>query len=159
LRSFSYLTSIVSVNSTSSGSRAGRQDHQRARPVARLGDRRRLAQVHGADLLHGVDDGPGQPVGDLGHLEPDDLQLLGGLREVDEQVQAAPLEPVRELAGVVRGQHDERAVPGPDRPRLGHGHLEVRQHLEEERLELGLGLVDLVHEQHDRPSVDTKRPS
>jgi len=39
-------------------------------------------------------------------------------------------------------------VPGAHRAELGHRHLEVREHLEQERLELGLGLVDLVHEQH-----------
>ena len=40
-------------------------------------------------------------------------------------------------------------MPGPDRSELGHRHLEVGEHLEQERLELGLGLVDLVDQQHD----------
>src|SRR5262252_1002449 len=125
------------------------QDHERARPVERLRDRRELAEVHGADLLHRGDDGPGQLLRNLGHLQPNDLQLVGRRREIDEEVQAPALETVRELARVVRGEDDERDVVGPHRAELGHRHLEVREHLEQERLELRLGLVDLVDEQHD----------
>ena len=36
------------------------------------------------------------------------------------------------------------------RAELGHAHLEVAQDLEQEGLELGVGLVDLVDQQHDR---------
>src|SRR6516162_16124 len=89
------------------------EDHQRARPVERLRHRRQLAQIHRADLLDRGDDGAGELLGDLGHLQADDLQLVGRRREIDEEVQAPPLEAVRELARVVRGEHDERDVLGP----------------------------------------------
>ena len=39
-----------------------------------------------------------------------------------------------------------------DRADLGHGHRVVGEHLEQERLELGVGLVDLVDEQQRRAS-------
>src|SRR5437667_3442168 len=125
------------------------QDHERARPVERLRDRGQLAQIHRADFLDGSDDGPGELVGDLRHLEPDDLQLVRRRRKVDEEVQAPALEAVRELARVVRGEHDERDVLGPDGPELGHRDLEIGEHFEQEGLELGLGLIDLVDQQDD----------
>ena len=43
-----------------------------------------------------------------------------------------------------------RALVRLDRPELGNGDLEVREHLEQERLELLVGAVDLVDQQHDR---------
>src|SRR5882672_8458049 len=73
------------------------QDHQRARPVQRLRDRRELAKIHRADLLDRRDDGPRQLVRDLRNFQPDDLQLVRRRRKVDEEVQAPALEPVREL--------------------------------------------------------------
>ena len=42
-------------------------------------------------------------------------------------------------------------------PSSGHGHREVRQDLEEERLELVVGAVELVHEQ-DGPGAGANRP-
>src|SRR2546427_2522151 len=128
----------------------GVEDHERARPVERLRDRRELAEVHRANLLDGGNDRPGQMLGDFRHLQADDLQLVGRRRKVDEQMQAPAFESVGELPGVVRRQDDERDVLGPHRSELGHRHLEVREHLEQERLELGLGLVDFVDEQDDR---------
>ena len=55
-----------------------------------------------------------------------------------------------ELARAVRRQHDRRLVRlGADRPDLRDRDLEVREHLEQERLELLVGTVDLVDQQHD----------
>jgi hypothetical protein len=54
-----------------------------------------------------------------------------------------------QLARAVGGEHDERALPGGDRPQLGDGDLEVREQLEQEGLELVVGPVDLVDEQDD----------
>ena len=76
------------------------------------------------------------------------LELL--VREVDVEVQAAALERVGHLARVVRGEDHERHVLRLDRAELGHAHLEVREHLEQERLELRVGLVDLVDQQQRR---------
>src|SRR5918996_988866 len=89
----------------------GVEDHQGAGPVDRLRHRRRLAQIQRPDLLDGGHHRAGQPLGGLGHLEPDDVQLVGRGRKIDEQVQAAPLETIAQLTGVVRGEHDERDVP------------------------------------------------
>jgi hypothetical protein len=62
-------------------------------------------------------------------------------------VDAAPAQGVVELARAVRGEDHERALGGPDRPDLGDRHLEVGEELEQERLELVVGAVDLVDEQ------------
>ena len=91
----------------------------------------------------------GEALRDLGNFEADDRQLLVGRREVDEEMEAPPLEPVRELPRVVRGQDHERDVGRLDRPELRHRHLEIREDLQQEGLELRLGLVDLVDEQDD----------
>ena len=55
---------------------------------------------------------------------------------VDPEVEAAPAEGVRQVARAVRGQDDVRPVRGRDGPDLRDRHLEVRQDLEEEALEL-----------------------
>ena len=70
------------------------------------------------------------------------------VREVDPVVEAAPLERVVELARPVRGDHDGGGVVGGDRAELGHRDREVGEHLEQERLELVVGTVELVDEQH-----------
>ena len=82
-----------------------------------------------------------------------DLELLAGI--VDVEVQAAPLEGVAHLPGVVGGQEDQGLlVARRDGSDLGDGHLEVREHLEQEGLELGIRLVHLVHEQQRSASSD-----
>ena len=63
---------------------------------------------------------------------------------------AAPLERVVELAGPVRGQHDRGHATRANRPELGNRDLEVREDLEQERLELLVRAVDLVDQEHDR---------
>jgi hypothetical protein len=62
-------------------------------------------------------------------------------------VEATALQGIVDLAGPVRGQDHDRNVLGPDGAELGHGHLEVGEDLEEERLELLVGSVDLVDEE------------
>jgi hypothetical protein len=69
-------------------------------------------------------------------------------------VQAAPLERIVQLARAVGGQHDERALRCGDRlAELGDRDLEVAEQLEQEGLELVVGAVDLVDEQHHRAVV------
>ena len=55
-----------------------------------------------------------------------------------------------QLAGAVGGEHDDRRRGRGDGAELGDRHLPGRQHLEQERLELVVGPVDLVDEQHRR---------
>ena len=110
------------------------------------------------------DDVRGEPLGHAGNLQADDLQLLSTIREVDEEMEATPLQRVGHLARVVAREHDERDVPRAERAELRYAHLEVGEHLKEERLELGVGLVDLVDQQdarllrrdgpHQRPRQD-----
>src|SRR6185503_2147805 len=78
---------------------------------------------------------------EIGHLEADDLGLLLRSGEVDEEVQAAAQQRLRQLARAVRGEYDDGPMPRRQRAELGHAHLEVAQHLEQERLELRIALV------------------
>ncbi len=70
---------------------------------------------------------------------------------VDPVVEASTLERIVEVAGAVRRQHDDRRVLGALRAELGDRHRRLRQELEQERLELVVGAVDLVDQQHRRP--------
>ena len=65
-------------------------------------------------------------------------------------IQAAPLQRVVELAGAVGGDDDDRRHGGADRAELGNGHLKVGQQLEQKPLELLVGAIELVDEQHRR---------
>ena len=85
-----------------------------------------------------------------GHAQPDDLDLALDRRVPDPVEERAPLERVVQLARAVRGEDDRRLAPRADRPELGDRDLEVREHLEQERLELLVGAVDLVDQQDDR---------
>ena len=78
-----------------------------------------------------------------------DLRLARGRRVVDPVVEAAALERVVQLARPVRGHDDERPPLRRDRAELGDRNLEVRQELEQERLELVVGAIDLVDQEHD----------
>ena len=52
------------------------------------------------------------------------------------------------LPGTVGGYDDRRRVFCLESPKLGNGYLEVRQHLKEETLELLVGAVQFVDQQH-----------
>ena len=72
-------------------------------------------------------------------------------RVVDPVVEAAALERVVQVAGAVGGEHDDRRERGRDGADLGDGDGRLGQQLEQERLELVVGAVDLVDQQHGRP--------
>ena len=124
------------------------EQHERARPVERLGDRRRLAQLERAQRAHDAGHLVGQLLADAGHLGPHDLALAVEVRVVDVQVQAAALERLGELAGVVRGEEDHGQLRGAHGAELGDRHLVLREDLEQQRLGLELDAVDLVDEEH-----------
>ncbi len=65
------------------------------------------------------------------------------------QVEAAPLQGLRELACVVRRQVDERDSCRAHRAQLRYGHLVLGQHLEKQGLRLELQPVNLVYEKDD----------
>ena len=93
---------------------------------------------------------PASPTTPL-HAAAHDLHLALRSRVVDPVVEAAALDRVVQVARAVRGQHDDRRVRGADRAELGDRHAGVRQQLEQERLEVVVGAVDLVDQQHRRP--------
>jgi hypothetical protein len=57
---------------------------------------------------------------------------------------------LRQLPGGVGGEHDQGPLGAGDGAQLGDRHLEVRQHLQQQRLGLHLDPVDLVDQQHHR---------
>jgi hypothetical protein len=66
-------------------------------------------------------------------------------------VEAPPLDGVVEVAGPVRGEDDDRWMRGADRPELGDRDAGVREQLQQERLEVVVGPVDLIDQQDRRP--------
>ena len=78
------------------------------------------------------------------------------VRVVDPVVEAPALEGVVQLAGAVGGQHHDRRLLGRDRADLRDRHRGVGEHLEQEGLELLVGPVQLVHQQH-RPGSRAHR--
>src|SRR5699024_8623201 len=89
----------------------------------------------------------GQPVVEFRHPGGEDLALQLGRREVEVQVEATSLERLGQLAGRVGGEHHERASGGLYGPEFGDGHREVAEDLQQQALDLDVGLVDLVDEQ------------
>ena len=126
---------------------------ERLRPVDRLGHAGGLGQIHRAQALH---EGRGlgrEHLGHAGHARAHDRDLALERRVPDPVVDAAPLERVVQLAGAVRRQDHDRALLRRDRADLGDRDLEVGEQLEQERLELAVGAVDLVDQQHGRHDV------
>src|SRR5271167_1093553 len=117
-------------------------------PVDGFRHPRRLSQVELAEPVDGGDDLAGQRRGDAGFPDQDDLDLAFGGRVVDPVVKAAPLQRVVQFPGPVGGEHHERRALRLDGADLGDADLEVRQHLKQEGLELVVGPVDLVDQQH-----------
>ena len=85
-----------------------------------------------------------------GIADLDDLDLAVDRRMADPVEERAPLEGVVQLARPVGGEDHRRLAAGADRAELGDRDLEVGEHLEQERLELLVGAVDLVDQEHDR---------
>ena len=85
-----------------------------ARPVEGLGDARGLAQVEPAEAGDETRHLRGEARVQVGDLQGDDLRLLLRPGEVDEEMQAAPDEGLREVARAVGGEDDDGAVAGAD---------------------------------------------
>jgi hypothetical protein len=122
----------------------------RACPVDALGDARCLLQLERAQRADRPDQLLGERIDHLGHPAQHDRLLALGVGVVEVQEQAAALECLGQLTGRVRGQHDEGLAGRLDRAELGNGDLEVREHLEQQALDLDVGLVGLVDEQNRR---------
>src|SRR6516162_9750732 len=70
--------------------------HQRARPVDRLRDRRRLLEVEVANRVDDLGDLFGERAVDLGHADAHDLLFAVDVGVVDVQEEAPPLQCLRE---------------------------------------------------------------
>jgi hypothetical protein len=84
----------------------------------------------------------------LGRVQVHNLELALNVRVIEPEVEAAALECLRQLARVVGREQHQRVRASLDHAELWDRDLEVREHLEEHRLELLVGLVDLVDQQH-----------
>src|SRR5579885_304172 len=121
--------------------------HQGARPIERLGDRGRL--LH-AGLANRTDEARRllrQARIELGNLELDYPAFLIDRGKIDEQMKTTTAERLRELAGAIRGQHHRGMLARPDGAELRDADLEIGEQLEQEGLELLVGLVHLVDQQ------------
>src|SRR5262245_18880661 len=133
---------------------AGRPEHvQRPGPADGFRDTRRLGQIEAAQPVHPASDLAGQDLRGGRHPAPDDRRDAPGVRVVDPVVEAAPLERVVQVTSPVRGQHDDRAEPGPAGAEFRDGDRRFGEQLEQEGLELVVAAVHLVDQQHGRPGA------
>ncbi len=134
------------------GQVAHAQGLQGRHPVQGLGDGGLFQNgVAGAQAV----DCPGhlyrQVLVDVGQLGADDGHLLLHVRVLEVEVGAPPPQGLAEGPGPVGREHHEGDGPGPHHPYLGDGDLHLAEQLQQKGLELLVGLVDLVDEQHHRP--------
>ena len=85
------------------------------------------------------------------HALADDRQLLLERRVLDPLIQAAPLQRVVDLARAVRREDHQRRLGRAHGAELGNRDLELGEQLEQIALELFVGAIDLVDQQHRRP--------
>src|ERR687889_1609628 len=123
---------------------------ERFGPIEGLGDARWFVEVHSAHLLRRRRDLAGQSFLGVGDSEAYDLDLPLEAGVLYVMVEAAALERVVDLPGSVGGQNGDRRTFGPDGAQLGYSDCEVREDLQQECLELVVGAVHLVYEQHWR---------
>src|ERR671921_73277 len=128
----------------------GAEGDERLGPVEGLGHARWFVEIHRAHLLRRRGDLAGQPLLGVGHPEAYDLDLPLEAWVLDVMVEAAALEGVVDLPGAVGGQDGHGRAFGHDGTELGDRDGEVREDLQQERLELVVGAVHLVYEQYGR---------
>src|SRR5438105_7451188 len=112
------------------------EEEQGPGPVECLGDGGVLLQLQRPQRAHDAHDLVGQVLGDPRDPGQHDLLLPFQVGIVDVQVEAAPLERLGQLTGVVRRQEDQGDLAGRDRSQLRYRHLVVGQDLEQERFGL-----------------------
>ena len=98
---------------------------------------------------------------DAGLAGEKNRRLAIDVGKIEIMVEAAAAQRVGEFAGGVRGQDHARDRERADDAEFGNRDLEVRQQLEQERLEFLVGAVDLVDQQHRRrlaPDGAEQRP-
>ena len=130
---------------------------ERLRPVDRLRDTGRLVELEVAQRLDRGRDVARERVGNLRRAQPDDRELALEVGMRDPVVEAAALQRVVHVARAVRREHDDRRHLGAHDAELGHRDRPVGEDLEQERLELVVGAVDLVDQQHRRDRAVVRR--
>src|SRR5262249_25289403 len=128
------------------------ESYQRLQPVQRLGNAWRLEEVFAAQGLHEGDDLAGKLLRGGGHAGQNNGVLLLQRGVLNPVVQAAAAQRIVDIAGAVGGEDDEGWVGGADGAQLGDSDGVVAEQLEQIRLKLGIGTVQLVNEQ-DRGMV------
>src|SRR5215472_10023585 len=121
---------------------------QGTNPVDGLRDPWRLRQVELAQPVHGAHNLPGELLGGARLADEDDLRLPLLARVADPVVQAATPQSVVQFPRPVGGQDDCGCAIRRDRADLRDADLEVGEDLQQECLELVIGTVNLVDEQH-----------
>jgi hypothetical protein len=117
-------------------------------PVEGLADTRRAIEVQPAQVLHERTHLVREVLADVRQPRADDRQLALQVGVLDPVVEAAPLERLVQVARPVgRDDHDRRLL-GLDHADLGDRDLELGEELEQEGLELVVGAIELVDQQH-----------
>ena len=116
-------------------------------PFDGLGNARRLGERFGAQPADGGDHGLRRRLGDAACPHHHDLRLARGIGIVDPVIDAAPPQRFVQLARAVRRQDHDRPVGRADRAALRDRDLEVGQELQQKRLELVVGAVDLIDQE------------
>ena len=142
------------VSRSAVGRRLGvAEGRERARPVDGFCHSWHFVEVEAAEPLGHLRDLASESLGDLGRTDAHDRHLSLEVRVVDPVVQAAALERVVDLARAIPGEDHQRWVRRADRPQLGDADRVVGEDLEQECLELLVGSVDLIDEQHRRHGI------
>src|SRR2546423_2309536 len=136
---------------------AGSECRERHRPIEGLRDARTLEELVAAKSLDDCDDAAREPRRYVGETPRDDRQLAVDTRVIDPLVQAPAFQCVVDLARAIRRDDDRRRDRGPEGTELGHCDLEVGQQLEQVGLELLVGSVDLIDEEHGGRTVARDR--
>ena len=131
------------------------------RPVERFGDAWNLLQVFLAQHSDHARDLKGEIRVEVGLAVEQNGRFAIDVGKIEIVIEAAAAQRVRQFARGVGGQHDARDRKRRDRAEFGDRDLEVRQKLEQERLEFLVGAVDFVDQQHRRclsPDGAEQRP-
>ena len=129
-------------------SRSAPRNAKGVRPVDRLGHAGELREVERAQARHRLRDVARELRTHVRRPRAHDLDLAVEIRVIDPVVEAPALQRVVQLAGPVRRDHDGRRRERLDLADLGDRDRELREDLQQEGLELVVGPVELVDEQH-----------
>ena len=117
------------------------------RPVERFGDAWNFLQVFLAQHSDHARDLKREIRVEVGLAVEQDRRFAVDVGKIEIVIEAAAAQRIRQFARGVGGQHDAWDRHRLDRAEFGNRDLEVRQELEQERLEFLVGAVDFVDQQ------------